>query len=905
MKGRVTFPLLLVLLASAAQAQQDKFEFYPGGTYDRAVPTPAAVLGYEIGQKLTTTSSVERYLQALEKASFKIHVSRYGESYDGNPLLLAVVSSPENLKALAAIQAQTRKLADPRLGNAGEVSTLVAKTPATVWLGFGIHGNEESGAEAALLTAYQLVAGTDRNTQRILRECVIVLVPVQNPDGRERYIMAHNAGLGAEPNEDPNAAEHDEPWPDGRGNHYFFDLNRDWFFLTQPEVRAQVKVYQDYLPQVFVDLHEMGTNSTYYFAPPARPVNKNLPPQTFQWWMTYGRAIAAAFDRLGFDYFTRENYDEFFPGYGSSWPSYRGATGMTFEQAAPRGIRIRRDDETVLTLRDAAWHHFIAAMAVCQITAENREKRLRDFYEFHRTAIEEGKSDPVKAYIFTSEHDRWQAEKLVRNLLLQGVEVFRTTSEQRIELRDYAADKPSSAKLAAGSYVVPLAQPAKRLIKAIFEKEAELDPEFFKEEQRRLERKEPTQVYDVTAWSLPLFYGMEMYTAGKLPDGMQKAGGAPANPLSALGGKASYAYLMPYRGNAEAHALVDLLRNKYRVQVSRLSFKTESRQFERGTLILKLANNKPDLHQKVEDLARRYGATLYATNTGWVEEGTSLGSGFVAYVRPPKIAVLMDHEVSGSSYGWIGYLLDRDYGYPYTAIRTRSFARVKLKDYDVLVLPDGNAAGYLRLLGKEGVEKIKSWVQGGGVLIGIKGAALFAADKQVALTSATPEGRRSQPAERTSEKADEKKEAEMKKPEPARLEPLEERKDEETAERPLRISGAILMTRVDDRTYLTLGYSQNVPVLVSSNIVLSPSKQGNNALIYESADKVRISGVVWPEARAQIAEKAYLIDESLGSGHVILFADDPNFRASFDGLNRLMLNALFFAPSQRTYLQSQ
>ncbi|MBI2822947.1 MAG: peptidase M14 [Acidobacteria bacterium] len=899
MNRKLALLVLLLLLPSGGAARaQERFEFYPGANYDPAVPTLASVLGYEIGQKLTTLANVEKFLQALEKASPRIRLARYGESYEGNPLLVAIISSPENLKSLPAIQAQTRKLADPRQTSARDADALAARTPATLWLGYGVHGNEASGTEAALLLAHHLVAGSDHDTQKILKECVVVLVPMQNPDGRARFVAAYSGITGIDPNEDAHAAEHEEPWPGGRGNHYFFDLNRDWFFLTQPEVRAQVRLYQDFLPQVFVDIHEMGTNGTYYFAPPAKPVNKNLPQQTYQWWSLYGRSIASAFDRFGFEYFTRENYDEFYPGYGGGWPLYRGATGMTFEQAAPQGIRIRRDDGVVVTMRDAAWHHFIATVAVCQTTADNREKRLRDFYDFHRSAIEEGKKEPIKAYIFTAERDRWQAEKLVRNLLWQGIEVHRTTSEQKLELRDYFSEKPSSVKLAPGAFVVPLSQPSKRLIKAIFEKEAELDPDFIREELRRFERKEPTQVYDITAWSVPLFYGMEMYWSAKIPDKLDRVTAAPQSPGRVIGGRAAYAYLMPYRGNAEARALADLLKNNHRVQVSRLPFKTDGRQFGRGTLILKVAGNPADLREKVEELARRTGADIYATGTGWVEDGASLGSSTVGYVRPPRIALLMDQEVSAASYGWLGYLLEREFAYPYTAIRLRSFSKVRLSDYDVIVLPDGDSKGYLKLLDKEAVEKLKAWVHAGGVLVGIKGAALFAADRQVALTTAVVEARREEVPEGPAARPEGEKEPEETGPQPG-----EEKKDPEGKERPLRISGAVLMTRVDDRTFLTMGYAENLPVLVASNIVLSPSRQGNNALLYESADRLRVSGFVWPESRGQFAGKAYLIDETIGSGHVILFADDPNFRASLDSLNRLMLNALFFAPSQRTYLQ--
>ncbi|MGI8783729.1 MAG: M14 metallopeptidase family protein, partial [Acidobacteriota bacterium] len=707
--------LLVVLgLFVGITCGQERFDFYPGGTYDPAIPTLKAVLGYQVGERVTDHHRIGQYLQALAAKSERIRIGTYAVSHEGRDLWYALVSSAENMKRLDEIRTAIGRLTDPRKTTEAEAVRIIASTPAIVWLAYGVHGNEHSSAEASLMTAYQLTAGTDADTRRILQETVTILIPEQNPDGRARFLHFHDVMKGRVANPDPNAAEHNEGWPAGRGNHYLFDMNRDWFFLTQPEIRGQVRLYRDWNPVVFADLHEMGANSTYYFAPPALPINKNLPEQAVRWWKIYGRDIATHFDKLGFDYFTAENYEEFYPGYGSSWPLYKGATGMTYEQASAEGLAFRRRDKTILTLRDAAWHHFTASMSTCLTTAERRQERLKDFYEFFQTAVREGREGPIREFL-VAPTDPAKIRKLTDNLLLQGIEarVARAPFTVR-SARDFYSDKAVSRQLPAGTVIVPLDQPSKRLIQAIFEREAALDEAFLKEEKRRRDKRDDTQIYDITAWSLAYLYDLEAYwTSEPTRVESEPLENAAAPSEAVAGGRATYAYLMPLETNAEFRALAALLRDDTYVSVARKEIVSGGRRFKRGTIVLRVHTNKGDLHERVEKLARQQGARFFATGTGWSDEGISLGSSNVVYVEKPRVAVVLDTPVSTLSYGWMAHLFDYQYEYPYTAIRASQLNRVALKDYNVLIFPD-SGGGLQQLLGKEGLERIRGWVRDGG-----------------------------------------------------------------------------------------------------------------------------------------------------------------------------------------------
>ena len=366
----------LVCLWSVSAAAQG---LAPNTTYDPSIPTLKAVVGHEPGEAITTPEDIGRYLDALAKAApDRTRLVRYATSWEGRPLHYLIVGSRERMARLDDVRRGMQTLA----AGTSEAAALVADLPVVVWLIHGVHGNEISSSDAALAEAYHLLAARgNADADLTVRDALVIIDPMQNPDGRQRFITGNLLGRAAEPDPEPLSAEHDEPWPGGRSNHYLFDMNRDYFALSQPETRGRVGVMLEWYPQVVVDLHEMGGNSTYYFAPPADPINPMITEAQRRWFDTFGRANAAEFDRRGFSYFIREVYDSFYPGYGESWPIFHGAVGMTYEQASARGLVFRREDDTLLTYKQAVTQHFTAAITTAATAARNRERRQRDIAE--------------------------------------------------------------------------------------------------------------------------------------------------------------------------------------------------------------------------------------------------------------------------------------------------------------------------------------------------------------------------------------------------------------------------------------------------------------------------------------------------------------------------------------------
>ena len=884
------------------------FDFYPDGRYNEAIPTIETVLGYSIGERITRYSDLERYLHRLAEASDRLRLYTYGETYEGRKLYYLVIGSPENLAAVDSIKRKMSLLADPgKLKDESEAEAIIKETPAITWLACNVHGGEHSSGESSMLTAYQLAAGEDEATLAMLKNTIVIIDPVQNPDGRERSIDYFYSAFGIRPNPDPNAAEHETPWIGDRTNHYQFDLNRDWYPLTQVESQAKVKAFLEWHPQVYADLHEMGPNSTYYFPPPRTPVNTNTHKTIQKWWDIYGRENAKTFDKMGFEYYVNEDFDSHYPGYGEAWPTFNGAVGMTYEEASARGLAIKREDKTILSLRDAAWHHFIASMSTCQTTAKYREKLLRDFYIFHKTAIEEGRDGPIKELLIVPDKGSSDAEKLVRKLIQHGIQVRVAEADfENSRVRNYADNRLNERKLPEGTYVVRMDQPKKRLIQTIVEKEAELSEKFIQEQTQRKKNELPVQIYDITAWSLPLAYGLDIYwtevqsnVSASIIKEPERRGGVSQ--------KAKTAYLLKYASNGAIKCAFKMLQEGYKVHVAKEPFKIELatgevESYGRGTLVFKVNKNNDTLHKRLCEMAETEGVRIDPVDTQWAEEGICLGSNNVVHLKKPKIAVLYEQPVNSASYGWLAYMLEQVYGIEFTAVRYGTLLSPKIKDYNVIVLPDGSSDDYNKFIGAAGAKRLKSWVSNGGTLVMIKGAAAFATRKGMELTTSSlvtdlrkKDGEPTEsPLLESETKEASKAEA---KPTSQPRTPVSQQEPVPAQFKPFHISGAILKAKLDQTHFLSYGYGESVDVLVNSSLIFTPSRKGHNVATFVDKGDLRVSGFVWEDMTEALSGNAYLMDERTGEGHIVLYADDPNFRAYWDGLNRLFFNSLLFCPS--------
>jgi hypothetical protein len=979
--------LLLAALcpAAAAQGSGERFDFYTRGPYRRQVPRPQSLLRYDVGDFHTNYAMMERVITAIATAApDRVRVFDIGLTNEYRMQHVVAVSAPENIARLDEIRANLKRLSDPRTLSTEEARRLTSTTPVALWLQYTIHGNESASFEAMMQVLYQLAASDEPATLDILKNSVALINVCANPDGHERFVTWYNSfGVG---DPEPSAAEHDEPWSVyGRVNRYRFDLNRDNIATSQIETRNMQRAFLEWNPQVAVDHH--GQPSQFFFPPAALPVNPNLPPeQTERWLSAFGRANAAQFDQRNWDFYVRDIFDLFYPGYWDSWPALQGATGMTYETDGGgwKGLSWKRDDETIVTLRSGIAKHFVASLTTLATAAANREARLRDFYDFKRTAIEEGRTGRVRRFVILPGRDPGRAAELVENLLRAGVEVKQTTAPFRAaRAHDYSGkDSPAATRdLPAGAYVVDLAQPQKRIAKALLEVHTPQDDAFQREQLARFARnerrgrgglKEEFGFYDVTSWSLPLAFGVEAFwteddaevaaspvslppppSAGSRvetetgvtfthPELSPNVLGSSIARVGGVTGRAQVAYIIPYERNGAASLVFRLLREGFKLAVSTKTLNAGGRDWPRGTVVARVSRNPETLHDRIAALARETGVDVTAAGTGFPDAGeTGVGSETVVSLRRPKIIVAADDPVSTTGYGAMWWTFDR-MGVDFTPMTIDAIKNTKLDNYNVIILPDGSAGGYFSRFGKGGVEALRGWVERGGTLVLVKGAAVFGALKDVNFTSARlvgsdeddqkpdagggapaqttptptpqdaagantspqasaqPRGRRQTQAATSTPEQQEVSSAQTEKMEgaPPDLPPIAS-PSARPGRVPEAVPGAIMRATLDRRAPLTYGYEQEtLPVLVSSAYFFRPSKEGTNAVVFsgEGDRPLHVAGFIWPTTESLLRGTSYVIDEPTGRGHVVLFAEDPNFRAIWRSTTRLFFNSFLFQP---------
>ncbi|MEW6732653.1 MAG: M14 metallopeptidase family protein [Acidobacteriota bacterium] len=885
-------------------AYADSFTFYPDAKYRSDIPKPEDVIGHSVGEHFTHYSDIVGYYRRLAEVSSNLKIIEYGRTYERRKLHLLIISSIENLAALDRIKAETARLGDPRRVSEAEMERTIAQLPATVWLSYNVHGDESSSSEAALQVVYHLLADQSEETTRLLKELVIVIDPLVNPDGRERYVSFYEQAQGRSAKMDSNAFEHHQRWPGGRFNHYLFDLNRDWAWMTQAESQARIRVFREWQPQVHVDYHEASPESTYFFPPAAKPVNANIPALMLDWLKIFGKGNGSMFDRFGLGFYTSEDFDLYYPGYGDSWPSLNGAVGMTYEQAGGgrAGLALRLEQrQSVLTLRERAWHHFLTSLSTLKTAADNRQARLRDYYRFRAQAIEAGKRGPMRAFVLLPGRDPGRAAKLAALLIDQGIEVAQARTAFRVRRAHsyFNKDVAQEKEFPAGSYIINLAQPTGFLAKGLLEPEAVLKDLFF---------------YDVTGWSLPLAYNVESYwLEDNVEAQAEKLASAPIIKGEVVGGRASYAYVFSYETNGAARTLCHLLQEDYEAFLALKPFTLAGRQFPLGAIIVPVQKNSATLHERIAALVASNGHEVVAAATARSEDGIDLGSNRVRFIRKPKVAVVMGPGVSVTDYGSIWFLLDERYGLAFTPISTDQLAGVDLREYNTLIFPDDQDSGklYQGLFSKSTVEKINRWVREGGTFIGIKGGAVFATTKQSGLTSITYQflGKRDEEERIEREKSQDKdssKEssstppaanapsaAASKKPEEELAEKLLPYSEKEKRRMAETIPGTLMRIKLDHSHPLGLGYESEIAVLNFSSPILSLTAKGDNVAYYPK-EQFKLSGFLTPEHEKKVAHSGYLIKERAGRGSFILYADDPNFRSFWEGTTRLFLNGILF-----------
>lgn len=838
---------------------------------DPAIPTSQQVLRYDWGQEVSSHRQIEVYLQALAAAApDRTRLVEYGRSREGRSLNYLVITSAGNLSKLDELQERHLQLCDPRDTPRGTAEQWIEEEnmPAVVWLAYAVHGNEISPSDAALLTAYHLLADRRPATQDVLERLIVIIDPLQNPDGRDRFVNVFRETRGLFNQSQPYANEHTERWPSGRSNHYWFDMNRDWFRQSQQEVVAKVAAYLRWQPQIYVDAHEMGANSSFYFPPPADPKNPYLLPSQNEWFSRLGRHQAGWFDRYGFGYMTREVFDAFYPGYGSEWPTLQGGLGVLWEQASARGLVIRREDETDLTYADGVRNHYVSGLATTEFAAEHRKELLTSFYEARVRSIQLAAEGDTKHYFLLPGERPQRAKLLATTLQRNGIEVSVLEESLDVNCSDTKDGEEKVRSVPAGSYHISVAQPTGRLVRSLLDRTIEMDERFLRRQLERNQLRLPDEIYDVTAWSLPLAFDVPCWVSG---DTLELAASPfdPSEPRSAGNcDQAQVAYLID--GTDGAMRLVAaLLQQDVRVHVSDAAFKLQGRPFQRGTVIVKVSENGANLHTQLQELAEKFDVAVVPTDTAFVDEGVHMGGPKVKWVRPPKV-LLVVHQPTHYSSGHTWFLFDDVLSYPTTRVRGQYLSRVTLSDFNTLVLPDGN---YSKEAGFDAdqANRLKEWVQGGGTLILLRGATQWAADADIGLI-------KNRIVKRKIESEDDEEDA-------AKIEVT-----------PDNVPGAFFRAQVFQKHWVTFGYRPSTDVFYAGRLILAPTRETEGRSLVRFADQADLltSGFCWPANLELLARTPYVVYRSMGRGHVIAFTDDPNFRAMYPSLQRLFINAAMF-----------
>ena len=883
------------------------------GPFDTSIASPEKILGFSLGERPARQAQVLDYLRALDAASDRVRLVEMGRTYEDRPLVYALISDESNMSRLDEIKKNMTQIADPRKLSRDGLSPIIQKTPAIVWLGYSIHGDELSGVDASLAIAYRLAAGLDTLTARLRKDLVVIIDPMENPDGRERYLAQMESFATAVPFADGQSLQRGGFWPYGRGNHYWFDMNRDWFTEELPESKARISAISEWHPQVVVDAHEMGQWDTYLFSPPRFPFNPQLTERNLYWWNTFGADQAKAFDQRGWAYYTREWNEELYPGYGSSWPMYGGAVGILYEQAGVSGSRISRHDGTVLTYSESVEHQYVSSIANLTTAANNRQELLRDYYNHRARAIAEFGGAKPRAFLVSPDNNPDRFNHLAETLTRQGIEVALAKNEFTATVRGYYDNRPSTKKFSKGTMIIRTDQPMGYLIQTILGFDVHLPDSFLTFERHELLKNRSSKLYEITSWSLLQAYGLDAYESESATSVSSEPWVAPRIEGSVDAGNPQQGFIFDASADRGLKAVARLFEHGLKLFAAKKDLDVDGRSFPRGSVYLPARSNPSNYKQVLDTVARETGITVIGIKSGLGKTGPDLGGSELKLLRKPKVALVANGPTSSTSIGWIWHLLDQKIGLPVSLLDIAFLGQTDLSIYNVLILPDGGS--YSSVLGKPTVDLIRKWTESGGTLIALDAAAAFCADSNMNLSSVRPrsqvlaklnEYEQATTDEIAAEVPDisklkiweytEKDTAAVKK-EAKPTPKIEELQKADELARLFSPHGVILRVNLDKEDWLTFGLGDKLPVMITtSTALLAKYPSVRTVARFAPPASLRVSGLLWPEARLRLANSPYCTRETLGRGQIILFVDQPNFRAFFRGPERLLTNAILFGP---------
>jgi len=836
--------LFLFTLISINLLGQTNLEYYFGQnvTFNSEISKPSDILDFEVGEKHITHDQLVKYMHLIAEQSDRINIERYGWTYEHRPLLLLTISSPENLSDIDRIREDHLKISDPVYS--GDLN--ITDMPSVVWLGYSVHGNEPSGLNSSLLVAYYLAAAESDEINTILDNTVILLDPSINPDGYSRFEQWVNQYMSEVSVSDPNNVEHNEAWPRGRTNHYWFDLNRDWLPLQHPESQARIKQFYRWKPNILTDHHEMGGNSTFFFQPgiPSR-TNPNTPAENFRLTTKIAIYHAEALDKIGSLYFSKEQFDDFYYGKGSSYPDVNGSIGILFEQASSRGLS-QQTINGILEFPFTIRNQLTVSLSTIKSGYELKDELLKYQADFYKETSELARNDQVKAYIFDGGIDLTKTNNFLSILKQHQIKTYRLAEGISIDNHEYSTES---------SYIVPLDQNQLRLIKGIFEKSTSFSDSLF---------------YDVSAWTFPLAFDIK-YSTLEGKSYKNSFLGDQILELPSLSGtviaKSSYAYLMNWDDYNSYKALYKIFKNNLKVKVALKAFSTnEGINHKPGTILIPARNQskaEDEIYEILQKISAQCSINFSSVSSGFNQDGIDLGSPNMVNLEKPKVMMLVGNGVSSYEAGEVWHLLDKRFGIPLSMIDIDRFNRINLTRYNTIIIVNGDYSG----LSGSSREKLEQWIKNGGTIIGIKSGSKWLIDQKLANINLKKTSR---------DTLSTKNYGDMYQHIGAQ-----------------NIGGSIFETTLDLSHPLCFGYPDKyLSIFKNNKLFFEKSKNPyNNPVLY--TDDPLLSGYISKENYEQIKNSSALIVSSVGRGKTICFSDNPNFRAFWYGTNRLFLNAIF------------
>ena len=905
------------------------------GSYNSQITHPDTLLGFPIGSRVATPEQIHNAVVTWASQSDKLHVVEYARTHEGRPLLAVFISTPSRLASLDEVHTDIQKLADPLSTNDTQAKAIIDRLPAVAWMAYSIHGNETSGADAALTAIYHLIASESGEVEALLDDMIVVIDPMMNPDGRARFAKSLEQYRGTVPNVDDQSLLHRGDWPYGRTNHYFFDLNRDFFYLTQPETVGRVGLINQWRPQLMIDGHEMGSQDTYLMGPPRQPLNHNIDPNLQKWARTFAKDQSSAFDEKGWRYYTGEWFENWYPGY-SNYAEYRGTMHILYEQSRMAEDGVRRPEGTVQTYIESVHHQFVSTIANLKTLDKHSKAMYQDYWQGRKNNVAAKGKFANRTYVILANDNVGRTNNLVAKLLAQDIQVY--VADKAIKVSKAVTQQGTTEKnfvIPKGSIIVPNRQPEAPLIAAILEFDAGVNDAVLLEERQRTLRDGSSLMYDTTAWNLTMMYGLESVT---VPEHLTRnlTPYSTSTPQSQLNDNA-IAWLVDGADDRSVAFAARLMERGVYVRFVDEVSEYEGKRFNRGSIAVTVTDNP-----RVDDLAGAIAQTAAELNIAVFSTGTGFGEGDLpewggehfALLTRPQVALLSHGNVSSYDVGATWHSIDSHLGIRHSQLDINALNRTDLRRYNVLVLPTSYGA-----LDKKAQATLKDWVNDGGTLIAHSRSAAALAGKDGIAKVKT--------LENSFDKAFDYDVSLMREmmaldnevatkatmshtldtefsfpwdnaPTPLSEEALKRR------DKWLKIfmpSGAFVAGRTDQKHWLTAGTPDVLPLLYSSQPLLMSGDDSQaivRAGIYTDAPKakeddkktashwfslpegktlnVRMSGLLWPEAQQRVANTAYLTREQHGKGQIILFSGQPNFRGAAHGTNRLLLNAIVYGP---------